>query len=67
LPISFTLDDSTAMSPELKLSRFDQVIVGVRISRTGNAMPQSGDLFGEAGPLRAGATRHAITIDRIQP
>jgi cytochrome c-type biogenesis protein CcmH len=67
LPITFTLDDSTAMSNELKLSKFSQVMVGARVSRSGNAMPQSGDLVGQTGPVTSGAGPLAITIENIQP
>jgi len=44
LPFEFTLDDSMAMNPTMKLSSFQQVVVGARISKSGNAMPQPGDL-----------------------
>ena len=67
LPISFSLDDSTAMSPEMKLSKFSSVVVGARISRSGNAMPQSGDLMGQVGPVDAGSGKLVITIDTVQP
>ena len=66
LPISFTLDDSTAMSPEMKLSKFAQVVVGARISKSGNAMPQPGDLVGQAGPLKPPAAKLGIMIDGVQ-
>ena len=66
LPISFTLDDSTAMSPETKLSQFAQVVVGARISKSGNAMPQPGDLVGQAGPLKAPAAKLGVMIDGVQ-
>ncbi len=46
LPVSVTLDDSQSMSPAMKLSSFDEVVVGARISKTGQAMPASGDLQG---------------------
>ncbi|MCB1569587.1 MAG: hypothetical protein KDI72_00615, partial [Xanthomonadales bacterium] len=38
------LDDSMGMLPSMKLSMFPKVIVGARISRSGNALAQSGDL-----------------------
>ncbi len=44
LPFRFTLDDSMAMAPSARLSGFPQVVVGARVSRTGNAMPQPGDI-----------------------
>ena len=67
LPLTFTLDDSTSMSPELTLSKFPSVIVGARISRSGDAMPRSGDLVGQVGPVETGSSRLAITIDSVQP
>jgi cytochrome c-type biogenesis protein CcmH len=52
LPVSVTLDDSQAMSPAMTLSKFDQVSVGARVSSSGNAMPQSGDLQGSISPVQ---------------
>ena len=67
LPITFTLDDSTAMADELKLSKFQLVVVGARVSRSGNALPQSGDLVGQSEPVRAGGSKLTLTIDSVQP
>lgn len=55
LPLAFTLDDSTAMTPDRKLSGAGEVLVKVRVSKSGNAMPQSGDLAGTLGPVKVGA------------
>jgi cytochrome c-type biogenesis protein CcmH len=55
LPLAFTLDDSTAMTPERKLSGAGEVLVKVRVSKSGNAMPQSGDLVGTLGPVKVGS------------
>lgn len=51
LPLEVVLDDAMAMTPNFQLSNFDQVVVGARISRSGNAMPQPGDLEGISKPL----------------
>lgn len=67
LPIAFTLDDSMAMSPEMRLSGQAQVVLGARVSRSGQALPQSGDLVGQSAPLAVGATGVTLTIDTIQP
>ena len=65
LPLRFKLDDSMAMAPGLNLSSAKQLIVGARISKSGNAMPSAGDLSGEAAPVAPGTHDLAIRIDRI--
>ena len=67
LPITFTLDDSTAMSDDLKLSKFELVVVGARVSKSGNALPQSGDLVGQSAPVKAGGGKLTLVIDAVQP
>jgi cytochrome c-type biogenesis protein CcmH len=64
LPVKFTLDDSMAMSPAMKMSNFDQVVVIARISKSGNAMPQPGDLLGMSKPLALGSSGIKISIDQ---
>ena len=59
LPVTVTLDDSMAMTPQMVLSKFDQVTVGARVSKSGGAMPASGDLQGTASPID---TRTSDTI-----
>jgi cytochrome c-type biogenesis protein CcmH len=64
LPFSFTLDDSMAMQPAMKMSNFDQVVVVARVSKSGNAMPQPGDLMGMSKPLALGSKGIKIDIDQ---
>jgi cytochrome c-type biogenesis protein CcmH len=44
LPISFSFDDAMSLSPDRKLSSEKNVVVGARISKTGDAMPQPTDI-----------------------
>ena len=67
LPLEFALDDSMAMAPNLKLSGFAEVIVGARVSRSGNATPQSGDLQGLSRPVKVGAAGVGVVIDTAIP
>ena len=63
LPIRFNLNDSMAMSPASALSSTSgKVIVGARISKSGNAMPQPGDLAGQSQPVAVGASGLQIEI-----
>lgn len=65
LPITFELDDSMAMAPQMKLSAFDQVVVVARISKSGTAMPQAGDAEGLSRPLRPGSKNVNVQIGSI--
>lgn len=67
LPITFELNDSMAMNPAMKLSNFPEVVVGARISKSGNAMPQSGDLEGKSPVVSVGTTEIPIEIDQTVP
>jgi cytochrome c-type biogenesis protein CcmH len=51
LPLDFALDDTMAISPDAKLSKFKLVDVAARISKSGNVTTQSGDLL--SPPVRA--------------
>ncbi len=56
------------MMPSLKLSSFEAVTVGARISRSGNATAQSGDLEGFVTPVTTtDGTVVTLTIDRTVP
>lgn len=52
LPIKLTLSDADAMMPQMKLSSFDDVVIGARISRSGNPVAQAGDLYFETGAMK---------------
>jgi len=68
LPLRFTLDDSLAMSPAAKLSAARQVIVEARVSKSGEARAQAGDLSGQVGPVSPGAAALALEIrDTVKP
>ncbi len=67
LPYSFSLDDSQAMTPEMKLSNFTEVVVSARVSKSANAVPQGGDFQGNSKTVKVGATNVAVTIDSVIP
>ncbi len=65
LPLTFRLDDSMAMTPTMKLSDMKKVIVAARVSKSGNAITQPGDLSGESGPVAPGTGGLAIVIGSV--
>jgi cytochrome c-type biogenesis protein CcmH len=67
LPFNFTLDDTTSMSPQMKVSSFNQVVVVARVSKSGNAISQPGDLLGTSETVKPGATNVKLTIDKVVP
>jgi cytochrome c-type biogenesis protein CcmH len=67
LPLTFTLDNSMAVMPARKLSDADTVVVGARISKSGSATPQSGDLEGFSAPVAVGSDGVEVVIDHLVP
>jgi cytochrome c-type biogenesis protein CcmH len=67
LPKSFTLDDSMGMAPGVKLSAAQSVVVEARVSKSGNALPQSGDLSGKSAAVKPGAASVKVVIDQVVP
>lgn len=67
LPLSMTFDDSMAMMPTLKISSVDEVVVTARISKSGNAIPQSGEPMGTAKVSGQQRSDVKIVIDQRVP
>jgi cytochrome c-type biogenesis protein CcmH len=67
LPFTFRLDDSNSMMPSRKLSDVGTVVIVARLSKSGQAMPQSGDLEGISQPVKPGVDGITIIIDRERP
>ncbi|HRK38539.1 MAG TPA: c-type cytochrome biogenesis protein CcmI [Burkholderiaceae bacterium] len=66
-PISFSLDDSLSMMDNHKLSQQTKgVLIEARVSKTGQAMPQKGDLFGQAVPAKPGEKGVVLTVDQVR-
>ena len=67
LPFTFRLDDSTSPMSFRKLSYVDTVVIVARLSKSGEAMPKSGDVQGMSQPVKPGANKIAVVIDREIP
>ena len=65
LPMTVTLDDSAAMSPQAQISQVRQARLVVRVSPSGQAMPQPGDLFGDLEGVSVGPIDNAEAVEVV--
>lgn len=54
LPYHYVLDDNSALMPGNKLSTASEVLVVARVSKSGDATSQAGDLQGKSAPVKPG-------------
>lgn len=68
LPLTVTLDESNGMLPELMLSMFPQVVIGARISRSGDPKASSGDWQVLSAPVDVQRREPIdLVIDQVVP
>lgn len=66
LPATITLTDAMSMLPSMKLSSVPRVVVGARISHSGNAIAQAGDLEGDGGTVDVDSKAPVnVVIDKV--
>ena len=66
LPADFTLDDNIAMSADNPLSKHKELIVEARLSRSGQAMAEPGDLYSAPQTVKLGARNVKLKIDQVK-
>jgi len=66
LPMSFSLTDALAMNPSAPLSQLSEASIEVRISKTGMAKPEAGDLISAPQVVKIGASNLRLVIDQIR-
>jgi cytochrome c-type biogenesis protein CcmH len=65
--MNFVLNDALAMSSDALISKLPEVSVEVRISKTGMAMPESGDLISTPQTIKVGTTNARLMINQVRP
>lgn len=65
-PINFSLTDALAMNPSSPLSQLSEASIEVRISKTGMAKPEVGDLISAVQIVKVGANNIRLVIDQVR-
>jgi len=63
----FALDDTQSMAPGIKISTASTLRIEARISKSGNATPQPGDLVGASAVVKPGARDVVVVVDKVLP
>ncbi len=65
-PMKFALNDALAMNPSAPLSQLSEASIEVRISKTGMAKPETGDLISSAQTIKVGANNVRLLVDQVR-
>ena len=65
-PMSFSLTDALAMNPSMPLSQLSSASIEVRISKTGMAMPEAGDLISSPQTVKVGTSNIRLLVDQVR-
>ncbi len=65
-PMRFSLNDALAMNPSAPLSQLVDASVEVRISKTGMAKPEAGDLISAAQTIKVGEKNVRLLVNQVR-
>ena len=65
-PMRFTLNDALAMNPSAPLSQLSEASIEVRISKTGMAKPEAGDLISSAQTIKVGEKNVRLLVNQVR-
>jgi len=65
-PMSFALNDALAMNPSAPLSQLSEASVEVRISKTGMAKPEAGDLISSVQLIKVGSKNIRLIVNQVR-
>lgn len=64
LPVQFKLDDSSAIMPGRTISQVAEVVISAKVSRSGLAESQAGDIYGAPIKAKVGAGNLKLELDQ---
>jgi cytochrome c-type biogenesis protein CcmH len=67
LPLRFVLNDALAMTPDSLISNLSEATIEVRISKSGQAKAEPGDLFSQIQTVKVGSSNLKIVVDQVRP
>ena len=65
-PMSFSLTDALAMNPSAPISKLSEVSIEVRISKTGMARAEAGDLISAVQTVKVGSNQVKLLVDQVR-
>ena len=65
-PVRFVLNDALAMNPNQPLSQLSEVSLEVRISKTGMAKPEAGDLLSSPQTVKVGTNQVHLIVNQVR-
>lgn len=66
LPLKFTLTDAMAMTPDARISMLPKVVVEARVSKSGFAQPEPGDLYSDPQTVSPGAGHVRLLVNQVR-
>ena len=67
LPYNYHLDDSSAITPDHKLSQASDVVLVARVSKSGDARAKTGDLQGISASFKPNTANVDLEINQVMP
>jgi len=67
LPLRFVLNDALAMTPDALISNLSEATIEVRISKSGQAKAEPGDLYSEIQTVKVGTNNLKVLVDQVRP
>ena len=66
LPLKFSLTDAMAMTPDARISMLPRVVVEARVSKSGFAQPEPGDLYSEPQTVSPGDSNVRLFVNQVR-
>jgi cytochrome c-type biogenesis protein CcmH len=67
LPLRFVLNDDLAMTPDALISNLSEATVEVRVSKSGQAKAEPGDLYSNIQTVKVGTANLKVIVDQVRP